>query len=83
MTDMGIRSRINEQGRVVIPAEYRRALGLEPQDSVVLTMEGDAVRIRKSSVALAEAQQLAVSHAAGRKLVDELLDERREETGRG
>jgi hypothetical protein len=45
-------------------------------------MEGDAVRIRKSSVALAEAQQLAASHAGGRKLVDELLDERSEETRR-
>jgi len=65
----------------VIPAEYRRALGIEPQDSVVLTLEGDAVRIRKSSVALTEVQQLVAPLAGGRKLVDELLAERSEETG--
>ena len=82
MTDMGIRSRINEQGRVVIPAEYRRALGLEPQDSLVLTLEGDGVMNRKSSVALTDVQQLVAPYAGGRKLVDELLEERTEETRR-
>ncbi|MBT8194742.1 MAG: AbrB/MazE/SpoVT family DNA-binding domain-containing protein [Acidimicrobiia bacterium] len=79
---MGIRSRINEQGRVVIPAEYRRALGLEPQDSLVLTLESDGVLIRKSSVVLSEVQELVTPYAKGRKLVDELLEERAEETKR-
>ncbi|RZV43177.1 MAG: AbrB/MazE/SpoVT family DNA-binding domain-containing protein [Acidimicrobiia bacterium] len=82
MSDMGIRSRINEQGRVVIPAEYRRALGLEPQDSLVLTLESDGVLIRKSSVVLSEVQELVTPYAKGRKLVDELLEERAEETKR-
>ena len=79
---MGIRSRINEQGRVVIPAEYRRALGLEPHDSLVLTLEGDGVLIRKSSIALTEVQQRVAPYAGDRKLVDELLEERSEETRR-
>ena len=82
MSDMGIRSRINEQGRVVIPAEYRRALGLEPQDALVLTLESDGVLIRKSSVALSEVQELVTPYATGRKLVDELLEDRTEESKR-
>ncbi|NNJ47755.1 MAG: AbrB/MazE/SpoVT family DNA-binding domain-containing protein [Acidimicrobiia bacterium] len=59
-----------------IPSEYRRALGWEQEDSLVLTLEGNGVLIRKKAVALAEVQQVVALYAGGRKLVDELLKER-------
>ena len=38
-------SRINENGRVVIPAAFRRALGMQPGDAVVLRVENNELRI--------------------------------------
>ncbi len=82
MTHMGVRTRVNEQGRVVIPAEYRRALGIGVDEPVVLTLEGASIRIQKSTEALAEVQRLVAPFAEGRKLVEELIAERRDESER-
>jgi AbrB family looped-hinge helix DNA binding protein len=35
------RQRVNENGRVVIPASFRKALGINIGDEVVLRMEDD------------------------------------------
>ena len=39
------RQRVNENGRVVIPASFRKALGINIGDEVVLRMEDDELRI--------------------------------------
>jgi AbrB family looped-hinge helix DNA binding protein len=72
-------TRINENGRVVIPASFRRALGIRSGDAVVLRIENDELRITTLRQRLAKAQQLIRSHvAATTSLVDELIAERRE-----
>ena len=38
------RTKLGEGGRVVIPAEYRRTLGVGPGDEVILALEDGAVR---------------------------------------
>ena len=38
-------TRINENGRVVIPASFRRALGIQPGETVVLRIEDNELRI--------------------------------------
>lgn len=48
--------KIESNGRVVLPAEYRKALGLRPGDAVVLTLEDDAVRLRSLKKELEETQ---------------------------
>jgi AbrB family looped-hinge helix DNA binding protein len=77
-------TRVSEDGRVVIPAEYRKALGLKPGDEVVLLLEEGGIRILTPHEAARRAQALVRSYIpAGRKLADELISERRQEAWRG
>jgi AbrB family looped-hinge helix DNA binding protein len=72
-------TRINENGRVVIPASFRRALGIQSGDTIVLRIEKDELRISSLRQRLAKAQQLVRKHVAPTtSLVDELIAERRE-----
>ena len=73
------RQRVNENGRVVIPASFRKALGINIGDEVVLRMEDDEVRITTPKCRVERAQRLVRKHVKrGTSLVDELIDERRE-----
>ncbi len=40
---------ITRKGQVTIPAEMRKALGLDEGDKVEISLEDDAVRLRRSS----------------------------------
>jgi AbrB family looped-hinge helix DNA binding protein len=72
-------ARINENGRIVIPSSFRRALGIRSGDTVVLRIENDELRITTLRQRLAKAQQLVRAHVSPkRSLVDELIAERRE-----
>ena len=77
---VGIRTRIAESGRIVIPAEYRKALGLQPGDDVIVRLEGQEVRVLSLREAVRQAQELVRQFVpAGVSLVDELIAERRAE----
>jgi AbrB family looped-hinge helix DNA binding protein len=72
-------TRINENGRVVIPASFRRALGIQPGETVVLRLEDDELRITTLRQRLAKAQQLVRAHVPPTTcLADEIIAERRE-----
>jgi AbrB family looped-hinge helix DNA binding protein len=74
-------TKLGEGGRLVIPAGYRRALGLDPGDAVILVLEEGAVRILTPREAVRRAQAAVRSHIpAGRSLADELIAERRRES---
>ncbi len=76
---MEVRQRINENGRIVIPAALRRLLGVEVGDEVVLKVVGDELRITTQRQRIQRAQQRAQKYLRpGTSLVDELLRERRE-----
>jgi AbrB family looped-hinge helix DNA binding protein len=73
------RQRVNENGRVVIPASFRKALGINIGDEVVLRMEDDELRITTQKRRVERAQRLVRKHVKrGTSLVDELIAERRE-----
>ena len=73
-------SKIAEGGRVVIPADYRRALGLKIGDEVILRVADGEVHILTRAQALKKAQALVRKHVSKRKsLVRELIQERRGE----
>jgi len=71
--------KVNENGRVVIPAEFRKALGIHAGDEVLVWMEDDEVRMTTMRKRIERAQQRARKHVKpGVSLVDELIAERRE-----
>ena len=78
MTEM--RVKVAEDGRIVIPAEYRQALGLHVGDDVILRLEDGEVRILTLQKAIQRAQELVRRYIPeGRSLADELIAERRME----
>jgi len=70
--------RVNENGRVVIPASFRKRLGIRAGDEVVLQIQGDELRITTLKRNIERAQRLVRKHVKpGTSLVDELIAERR------
>ena len=79
-----IKTKIGKNGRVVIPATYRKALGLKAGDDVVLELVEGEVRIITPAAALQRAQTLVRRYVPREQsLVKELLEERRKEAARG
>ncbi|MGA2981452.1 MAG: AbrB/MazE/SpoVT family DNA-binding domain-containing protein [Terriglobales bacterium] len=77
--DTEARLRVNENGRVVIPASFRKALGISAGDEVVLRIEDDELRITTLKRRIERAQQRVRRYVkSGRSLADELIAERRE-----
>lgn len=78
-----IRLRINENGRVVIPAAFRKALGIKPGDEVILRLDDGELRISTLKSRLEQARRHLRKYVKpGVSLVDELIAERREEAKR-
>ena len=72
--------RVNENGRIVIPAAFRKALGINVGDEVVARVEDDELRITTVQGRIARAQRLVRKYIKpGRSLVDELIADRRRE----
>lgn len=68
---------LGRQGRLVIPAEVRRALRLAPGDRLDLHVAGDRLVLQRPEHAAAELRRLGAAVPRTRSLVDELLAERR------
>ena len=76
-------TKIDKHGRVVIPADYRRALGLRPGDSLTLELNGGSLRLVTLVQAIREAQESVAKYVdKDRSLVAELIAERRAEAAR-
>ena len=68
---------LGQQGRLVIPAEVRSALGLSPGERLHLRIVGRSLVLERQQDAVAELRGLASKVPKTRSLVDELLAERR------
>ena len=68
---------LGQQGRLVIPAEVRAALGLAPGDQLHLHVTGFRLTLERPQDAVNELRALAKDVLKSRSLVDELLAERR------
>ena len=68
---------LGQQGRLVIPAEVRSALGLTAGESLHLRVEGGRLVLERPGDAVAELRGLAAAVPRTRSLVEELLAERR------
>ncbi len=80
---MHISVRMSENGRVLIPAEIRKQLGLVAGEPITLTVEGQELRLMTRRARIRAAQASVARYVPeGRRLEDELIAERREEARR-
>jgi AbrB family looped-hinge helix DNA binding protein len=77
----GVRARVSESGRISLPAEFRKAVGLERGGDVMVELEGREIRIRTLDEVVAHAQALTHRLLRGKPdaTVDAFLAERRRE----
>ncbi len=75
-----VRAKLNENGRLVIPAAYRKALDLRPGDELLIRLEGDELRISSVRGALERARRLIREYIPDDEdLTQSLIDDRRRE----
>ena len=68
---------LGRQGRIVIPAEVRAALGLAAGDHLHLHVHGQQLVLQRPHDVVVQLRLLGAASAPQRSLVDELLAERR------
>ena len=73
--------RLGAQGRLVVPASIRKALGFRPGETLVARIENGHLVIEKPE-AVERRLHAYFRKFEGRSLADELIAERREETRR-
>ncbi len=77
-----IRTKLGQSGRIVIPTEYRRRLGLEAGE-IIMHLDEEGLHLCTPAQAVARAQALVQRYVPeGRNLSGELISERREEADR-
>lgn len=76
-------TRMSKEGRVLIPAELRKALGFTENEPLSIYEHEGGVRIVSRRQAIRQMQQrMAKYKKPGENVVDELLRERRDEAAR-
>lgn len=72
--------KIGKNGRMLIPAEFRRYLGFEDGNDVILHLDEDGLRISTPAQAISRAQSLVRRYVPeGADLSGELMADRRAE----
>ena len=74
--------RVAGNGRMVLPRAVRDALGIRGETKVVLTIEGEEVRVAPVRHGARRVQDLYRQHARTPSSVDDFLEERRREAER-
>ncbi len=78
------RGRVTQSGRVSLPADMRRAMGLDHGGDVIFELEGHEIRIRTVEEVVRRSQELTKRLIGGKPAsdVDSFLAERRREAKR-
>ena len=78
-----ISMKMSDGGRVVIPAEIRKSMGLKEGDTVLWELRGGEAVLTTRLVQMRQAQTMVRQYVpAGVSLVDELIADRRAENAR-
>ncbi len=79
-----VRSKINQNGRVVIPAALRQQMGIETGETVLMDVEDGVLRIESHRARIRRIQEefKKIIPPGGMLMSDELIAERREEARR-
>ena len=70
---------VARNGRMVLPASVRKAMGLHGDTKVILTVEDDQVRLSPIGHGVSRAQALYRPHAKHARTTDDFLEERQVE----
>jgi AbrB family looped-hinge helix DNA binding protein len=78
-----VKGKVVEGGRIIVPAAFRKSMGLSKGDTVFMELDGDELRIRPARSALRRIQAKLRALAPGEGFAfDELIAERRAEAER-
>lgn len=80
--DMAQEARLGDQGRLVIPASARRALGLRTGDVLSVRVEADHLVLERRAAVLARLRERFATVPSTVSLADELAAQRRDEVRR-
>ena len=76
-------AKLGQGGRVVLPAQFRKALGVKTGDDLILSLRDGEVRLFTRREAIRRAQNLVRRYfPEGRMLSEELIRERKIEEAR-
>ena len=74
------RTTVGPGGRVVIPAEYRAALGIKEGDALIMRLDGEELHLVSDATETRRIREMIARYVPeGVSLVDELIRERRRE----
>ena len=74
------RVRVDQAGRVVVPAGIRKALGIHPGQNLTVSLDGDSIRLQTIDAALERVRAIARrKRKLGSSVVDDFIAERRAE----
>lgn len=79
MASHSIDVKVASNGRMVLPASVRKAMGLHGDVKVILTVENDEVRLSPIGHGVSRAQALYRDHAKQARTVDDFLADRKAE----
>lgn len=77
MTTQTIDINVASNGRMILPASVRKAMGLHGDAKVILTVEGDQVRLLPIGQCVSRAQALYRDNVRQTRTTDDFLDDRR------
>jgi AbrB family looped-hinge helix DNA binding protein len=73
-----VRGRVNENGRIVLPAAFRESLGIKTGDEIVLRLEDNEIRIASLRGQVDHVRKIVQRYIKpGTRLSRELIRERR------
>lgn len=72
--------KVAENGRMILPQSVRKAMGLQGEAKVILTVENDEVRLTPIGHGVARARALYRQHAKAERTTDDFLADRTAET---
>ena len=77
------RGKVVEGGKLVIPASFRREMGITPGDTLIVELEDGELRVRSLPLAIRQVQErMRELNPEGRLLSEELIADRRAEADR-
>lgn len=83
MATKSIDVKVAGNGRMILPLSIRKAIGLNGEGKVILTLEDDQVRLSPIGHGVSRAQALYRDHASRARTTDDFLSDRRAEAAEG
>lgn len=74
------RVKLQENGRIMIPASYRKQLHFEPGEELILRVEENGLHLYSLKQSLQKAQSIVQRYAKNKSLVAELHRMRKEDS---